>query len=237
MATRLEQYEEIQSLVKKDIESMFESLYKQYATKYGVSSTPLHYHNGSDAPNLPAQSLVPFVPLPATAGGIANQDVLNGQVMNDTTQASNPQLAGTKNAPTIYVDPLPIVYSSGSQTFNGGEAPIGTAIIHTNPTEAGTTLWLRVNSVPGFTGGTFTTTGNIPLGSTSATLNANWPYPTGIYWVTFTQTGADDQYPVGFQNGSTAVNWDSPTTKNSSSTLNVSAIGWVGVNMNQLIPV
>jgi hypothetical protein len=59
--SKLEQYAAIQPMVQKDIEtklnSMFESLYKQYATKYGVASTPLHTHNGLDSPRINAWDL------------------------------------------------------------------------------------------------------------------------------------------------------------------------------------
>jgi len=55
--TKLEQYADIQPMVQKEIQSQFEKLYKQYATKYGVASVPRHTHNGFDAPKVNAWDL------------------------------------------------------------------------------------------------------------------------------------------------------------------------------------
>ncbi len=56
--TKLEQYENIQALVQKEIETQFPKLYHQYAAKFGVADVPLHYHNGFDAPQIPAENIV-----------------------------------------------------------------------------------------------------------------------------------------------------------------------------------
>jgi len=56
--TKLQQYEEFQAMVRKDIESMFPALYQKEATKYGVAKVPLHEHNGLDSPKIPAGNIV-----------------------------------------------------------------------------------------------------------------------------------------------------------------------------------
>jgi len=58
MATKLEQYADIQALVRKEIETMFPQLYSQQATKYGVAKVPLHVHNGFDAPQIKASDVI-----------------------------------------------------------------------------------------------------------------------------------------------------------------------------------
>lgn len=58
MATKLEQYAEIQGLVRKEIETMFPQLYSQQATKYGVAKVPLHVHNGFDAPQIKQSNII-----------------------------------------------------------------------------------------------------------------------------------------------------------------------------------
>lgn len=243
--TPLGQYADIQALVQKEIQTMFPALYTQYATKYGVAEVPLHKHNGADAPILTAQSLDPFVPLTASSGGVADPVILGGETINDTTQASNPGLAGTKNTPAIYVNPLPIIYGRevpGSppteQIFNGGTAPIGTAIIFANPvgdtaTGTGVVLWIRVNAAPGFTTGIFTFTGPLSSGATSATLSTAWLEPTGIYYVTFSDS---EVVFASFTENSTAVTWDTPLVNSASATISVSGVGWYGFTPNQLIP-
>lgn len=55
--TKLEQYEQIQGMVRKEIEGMFPALYAQQATKYGVAEVPLHTHNGYDSNRVNAWDL------------------------------------------------------------------------------------------------------------------------------------------------------------------------------------
>lgn len=235
MAPKANRYADMQAFVQKEIQTQFETLYKQYATKYGVASVPLHRHNGADSPTLSPSSIDSYLPLPGTSGGVASPDVLtDGQVVNDTNQANNSQLAATVTSQTIYVDPFPILYDTESDGFQGGEAPIGTSLIVASPSEEGVTLWLRVNTVPSFTKTTVTATGSISSGSTSATLHASWPFETGIYWITFSN---GESRPGGFINANTAVNWNGATTSGANATLNVSAVGWYGIAMNLLLPV
>lgn len=124
MATKLEQYEEIQPLIQKEIASEFEKLYKQYATKYGVSSTPLHRHNNIDSPAIGDASITNFVQLPATAvtpaygpgaastgtPGVANEELLGLQVID------NPAEAGFGNPSNVWVMPIPIIHGFGTTT-------------------------------------------------------------------------------------------------------------------------
>lgn len=47
--TKLQKYEEMQAMVRKEVETMFPNLFKQYATQFGVNKTPTHTHNGTDS--------------------------------------------------------------------------------------------------------------------------------------------------------------------------------------------
>lgn len=310
MATNLENYADIQAMVQKDARDIATEVYREMATKYGVADVPLHRHNGADSPLLDGTSLIPFVTLPSTTGGVVATDVLGSQVVNETRQASNPQLAGTKNSPAILVNCLPVIYGQGRGLFNvtvnpvigntsrtltsaypyatavrlttfesleqryvtytngstaiswtgaltidcttndlfvdgspssfaGGDAPIGTALIFTNPAGGGlvadgTTLWVRVNSVPNFTSGTFTLTAGITAGDTSATLTAAWTLTSGIYYTVFSN---QENRNVSFTQDSTSITWSGGLTTNASTTITVSAVGWYGIEFSQLIPI
>lgn len=56
--SKLQKYAEIQALVKKDIDSLFPTLYKKYATRFGVSNIALHRHNGSDSQKVDFENIV-----------------------------------------------------------------------------------------------------------------------------------------------------------------------------------
>lgn len=59
--TKLQQYQDMQGMVRKEVETMFPQLYKQYATQYGVNKSPVHYHNGIDLPQIPESSVTPNI--------------------------------------------------------------------------------------------------------------------------------------------------------------------------------
>lgn len=146
--TKLQQYEQIQPMVQKEIESQFEKLYKQYATKYGVSSTPLHYHNGKDAPNVPATNVAGIEALSASGNGVlAPQNIVDRTVIWNQAVfeggAGEPATFG--NPPTVPV--LPLLVISGdtgfeSLPFLGGEAPDGTIIYYKTADQW--QLWVRL---------------------------------------------------------------------------------------------
>lgn len=112
----MEKYAEIQAMVRKEIETMFNDLYDKRATQFGVSKTPFHTHNNVDSPILPASSLQPFSPIPANEGGAASPYILGGQFINNSEQASNLNLVGKSNSSLIYVDSIPVIYGTGSAT-------------------------------------------------------------------------------------------------------------------------
>lgn len=66
--TKLEQYQNIQAMVQKEIQEQFPKLYEQYATKFGVAEVPLHTHNGIDSPRIKQQDVQGL--LGAMAGGV-----------------------------------------------------------------------------------------------------------------------------------------------------------------------
>lgn len=277
--------------------------------QYTVTRVPIHTHNGIDSPTIPPSSEQALVALPASASGVASPIVLNGAVVNDYRQASNILLAGTSTTPTIYVNPVPLVYGKGSglltmtgtptsgatsatltsaypyptntqlatfangderpvtftsgstsiswtggisapnaggtslttegapSSFVGGDAPVGTILIFTNPAGGGvggdgTTLWARVSSIPDFTSGSFSLTASVSSGATSATLSSAWAHTSGTYWITFS---SGEKRPSSFTEGGTSISF-SATTIAASSTITVSAVGWYGIEFTQLIP-
>lgn len=54
----LEIYAKIQAMVQKDAEDIAKKVYNKEATQYGVSKTPLHYHNDVDSPKIPEDNIV-----------------------------------------------------------------------------------------------------------------------------------------------------------------------------------
>lgn len=124
MATKLEQYAEIEALVKKTAEDTARRVYAEEATKYGVAKTPLHRHNGADSPTIGDGSINNFLALPATEStpaygnqaastgtpGVANVTLLGGQVIN------NPADAGFANPANVWVMPIPIIQGYGTET-------------------------------------------------------------------------------------------------------------------------
>lgn len=59
--TKLQQYAELQPLIKKDMETVAKQVFEQYAQKYkfNLAQVPLHVHNGVDSPNIPQASITP----------------------------------------------------------------------------------------------------------------------------------------------------------------------------------
>lgn len=231
-------------MVRKEIETMFPGLYEKYATKYGVASVPLHKHNGADSPVLPATSLAPFTPLPATSGGVANTTVLDGTVMNNPQTANSPSQSGTFNSQSVYVSPIPIIYATqAGQEFNGGFAPVGTQVIFMNATnlpDEQATLWVRVGVNTTFNSASKSLDGDvpalddyaiaasIPIGGISGTLSSAWTGATGTYTTSFSSGSRE----VSFTNGSTAISWSQPLTVAQTGTIEVSEASQLKMTTN-----
>lgn len=56
--TKLQQFSELQPLIRKEIETVSTEIYKKLATQYGVNATPIHYHNGVDLPRISMSDIV-----------------------------------------------------------------------------------------------------------------------------------------------------------------------------------
>lgn len=67
-------------------------------------------------------------------------------------------------------------------------------------------------------GSSVTMTSMPTAGATTATLTANWAYPTGYYIAEFTYSGGTEAYNVLFTNGSTTIVWNTPLVHNTTST-------------------
>lgn len=131
---------EIEDLVKGIFEKEFDRMYQKVATKYGVSDTPLHKHNGIDAPTIPNSSLSDFLTLPANGNGVLSPDNLAGYTYTVNTGQGSPS-----NPPTVKVPQVPIIYGSAGGAFSdflGGDAPEGSMIFFNNGA-AISTLWIR----------------------------------------------------------------------------------------------
>lgn len=138
--TKSEKYAEMQAFVQKEIESQFERLYKKFATKYGVADTPLHIHNGIDAPTIPNSNLRDFITLPASGNGVLSPTNLAGYTYTVSNGGGNKQ-----NPAQIKIPEIPIIYGAGgggASGFLGGDAPEGAMIFFNNgKTISG--LWVR----------------------------------------------------------------------------------------------
>lgn len=133
---------DIQDIVKAEFAANFDAMYKKVATKYGVSDTPLHKHNGIDSPHIPNASMNDFLTLPSNGNGVlapANIGVPDG---NNGQSVNNSEIG---IPPTVIVPQVPIIYGHGSgvwSQFNGGDAPEGTMLFFNNgPTISG--LWIK----------------------------------------------------------------------------------------------
>lgn len=129
------------------IEQVFDEKLKQ--TQYNVASIPYHVHNQTDSPRIPPTSVIGYVPLPSTTGGIVNPVILDTQIINNRATTNKP------NPPEIDVYPLPIIYGYGvgvHSAFNGGDAPVGSLVCFSN---AGTTAQLFIKIQTGESPDTF----------------------------------------------------------------------------------
>lgn len=78
MATKLEQYQEIQSLVQKEARDIATQVYKELAPQYKVPEVPVHVHNGSDAPFVPFVNVTSvLVYIPVNIQGVQAQTSTN----------------------------------------------------------------------------------------------------------------------------------------------------------------
>lgn len=143
--TKLQQYADMQPFVQKDIQTMFESLYEQMASKYGVASVPLHRHNGADSPKIGDQSVTNFVTLPSVENGVLSVTNLGTQVVNSL--ALNPSGNQSQAPATVFDMPVPVIYASSGvgpgSSFNLGDAPQGTVIMFANVTAVTSNLWVK----------------------------------------------------------------------------------------------
>lgn len=182
MATKLEQYAEIEALVKKTAEDTARKVYAEEATKYGVAKTPLHRHNGADSPTIGNGSINNFYALPATpVAPLQTNGIQNG--------GGDPQV------------PVPGVLWPellGLQTVD-------------NPADAQSqsdpsNVWVMpIPSIQGFgTTTNLTMTATRPQGATTATLTALWGGTTGRQLTKFS-TG--EQRDVLYTNGSASISW------------------------------
>lgn len=135
-----------------------EAVYAEKATQYGVSTTPDHHHNGIDSTQLDASSVTDFQPYPSqNPSGVFSPTILKGQAVNNPTTGA---IAGPQTPAVLYGVPIPIIYGYGADvipptdpnsTFHGGTAPLGSAVLFVNPSNA-VQLFFRLDR-EGFTEG------------------------------------------------------------------------------------
>lgn len=148
---KLGKYADIQAMVQKEIETQFERLYKQYASKFGVASVPLHRHNGADSPILGDASISNFTPLPSVDNGVLSRTQLGAQTVN--TPSVGPTGNQNPQQPNVYVMTVPVIYGSSGvgpgSAFNAGDAPYGTVLMFANGSTL-SNLW--INTIDGWYG-------------------------------------------------------------------------------------
>lgn len=124
-------------------------------------------------------------------------------------------------------------------SFAGGQAPVGTMLMFTNPAGGvypnnGGTLWVRLNVDPNFSRAGFTLTGALTTGDVSATLTSNWTHITGVYYVILS---GGQSVPATFVNGSATVSFENPLPASSTSSVIVSGELWYGFVPDTLLPI
>lgn len=128
-------YQKIQELVKKEARAQATAVYNELGTRYNVAKVPTHLHNGIDSVPIPATSVLGFMNLPATSGGVANATTLGNQVMTQGDAVNGYGNKATPNQAVFSVYSIPIIYGNGvglDGAFNGGDAPDGTVIMFDN---------------------------------------------------------------------------------------------------------
>lgn len=127
--------------------------------------------------------------------------------VNATTSiisATSPKASGQKVPAVFYCEPggtLPVSMSANSVYFVIASENDSTIQVYRDPA-------MSLNNSITFTGTPVT-------GATSATLNANWPFVSGTYYILFSNPTADVLIGT-FTNGSTSVTWQGQLTSDTS---------------------
>jgi hypothetical protein len=201
-------------------------------------------------------------PIPVVYGQGSGLLVMTGMPLSGATSATlttaYPYATGTRT--TIFTNPnsdsRQVLFTKGSTSitwtpglsgnttstalgvadsptdFAGGDAPVGTMVVFVNQDTGVTELWVRVNTVPGFSSGSFTLTGSVSSGATTATLTSSWAQRSGSYWIRFS---SGEKQLGNFTSGSTSITFGAVTAA-ATSTITVSAVGWWGRAFNELLP-
>lgn len=217
MATKLEQYAEIEALVKKTAEDTARQVYNEMATKYGVAKTPLHRHNGADSPTIGDGSITNFIQLPATQNtpaygngaastgtpGVANETLLGQQVID------NPAQAGFGNPANVWVMPIPIIHGFGVET----------------------SIAFTANRNAGATSGTLTA----PWGGASGSYAVRFGLANEIRYVTLTNgaTTASWSPALAFNEGTSAEVVGDASFKGGEAPLGTTILFVNGANLSQ----
>ena len=123
-------------------------VYNNLGTRYGVSSTPVHSHDGVDTVKVPSSSVEGFNTIPAQpkytgtadTGSILANAYHAGQFVNRAYSDSS-----IVRQPKIMVYPIPVVYGHGvsgdASVFNYGIAPDNTLVFFDNGSLSN--LWIK----------------------------------------------------------------------------------------------
>lgn len=141
--------QQIRQIVQDEIKS------SKQTSQYTVTRTPVHTHNNTDAPNVPAQNVVGFNILPAVDGGVIDPILLNGQYFNVLENSVDQPIT-----PTAVDFPITIIYGYGTTDT--------ATLTHSLAGQQSLTL-----------------TGSLSGGATTATLTGVWSFTSGIEQVTF----------------------------------------------------
>ena len=119
------------NLSEEDIRRIIQEEIKSSSTKFGVAQVGYHYHTGADS------SQLPYVQQTSSgANGVFSPGNIGSSIVNKNP-ATNISPSGNQ------IVPLPVINAT-SGSFNGGAAPIGTAILFINNTTR--QIWFRFYS-------------------------------------------------------------------------------------------
>lgn len=184
--------------------------------QYGVNRTPVHTHNGIDSPKI----------FPTAVG---NFFALNG--LSGSDGVISPDNIGNSQPPFPIVYPTPLITGYGVLNFaqfNGGNAPQGTTVLFFNEALGVTQLWSLIQAQQTTT---FSLTGSLSAGATSATLLAAWDKDNGFYLAKFSN---NDLRTVALNFGDTAVAWSGGLTSGVTSDIDITIDAqWYGVDLSQ----
>ena len=132
---------------KSEVNKMIQDGINQYMVikQFTVSKIPAHEHDGGSNTKVKTSNLDGFFSYQGTAGGVVNPTVVG--IDSAIVQGNVVSVSGSEyNRKGYFACPIPVIYgNSGVNTFQGGEAETGLAIVFTTFDDANPHLFIRVD--------------------------------------------------------------------------------------------